>query len=389
MDSKRRILVLGTSSAGGDWPPLACIAKGLLARGHEVRCFGDVAIRASMRHFDIPVVTVSPERELAVCFSRWRKQYGDKPITPEQLRDDPPLTRWVDDVIPLAREVAEYCRPELILSQLFCIELAARLSRELHRPWSLVNPGVYFGPDARDLELDYAGLGRYFFTLFRQFAESAFLILHATDPVFDVPPFTIPAHHHYVGPLLWEGPVECPAYLKEAGPPRVLVTVSSVPQRGEVALARAALGALSGRPVRVLLTLSDQHSRDELGAIPENARVESFVPHSHVLRRACLSVSHAGHGIVMRSLYHGVPMVLVPWDRDQPGVAFRAQRIGVAEVVAREALSEERVAEAIAKVLEIPSYRENAMSFGDRLRSQDPIGTACDLIERSCPSNNG
>ena len=74
-------------------------------------------------------------------------------------------------------------------------------------------------------------------------------------------------------------------------------------------------------------------------------------------------------------------MVLVPWDRDQPGVAFRAARVGTAEVVPRAALTEERLTQAIAKVLETPKYRQEAVRFAERLQAQDAIGTACGLIE--------
>jgi UDP:flavonoid glycosyltransferase YjiC (YdhE family) len=49
--------------------------------------------------------------------------------------------------------------------------------------------------------------------------------------------------------------------------------------------------------------------------------------------------------------------------------------------VSREVLTEERLAEAIAKVLETPSYRQEAGRFAERLQAQDAIGTACDLIE--------
>jgi UDP:flavonoid glycosyltransferase YjiC (YdhE family) len=76
-------------------------------------------------------------------------------------------------------------------------------------------------------------------------------------------------------------------------------------------------------------------------------------------------------------------MVLVPWDRDQPGVAFRAAKMGTAEVVARDALTEERLAKAIVKVLETPSYRQEASRFAARLQAQDAVGSACDLIEKS------
>jgi hypothetical protein len=332
-----------------------------------------------MQHLPIPVVVPPPELELGAYIAPWFAGRSEPEVL-ERLERESFLTAWSKEILPHVVQLAEEFQPHLILSQLFCIELAVMLSNDTHLPWCFVNPGVYFGPGARALELDTVAFTRFFFRVFQPLVKSAALVLHGTDPVFDPPPAELPVHHHYVGPLLWEPSAECPSYLTEPGEPWVLVTLSSAPQAGETALARAALRVLSERPVRVLLT-APAHPPEELGPMPTNARLEVFVPHSQVLQRACLSISHAGHGIVSKSLYYGVPMVLVPWDRDQPGVAFRAARVGVAEVVPREALTEERLAVAIERVLETPRYRQEAARFAERLQTQDAIGTACDRIE--------
>ena len=49
MASAKRILVLGTSARGGDWPPLAAVTVGLHQTGHAVQCFGDPAIAQALR----------------------------------------------------------------------------------------------------------------------------------------------------------------------------------------------------------------------------------------------------------------------------------------------------------------------------------------------------
>jgi UDP:flavonoid glycosyltransferase YjiC (YdhE family) len=115
--------------------------------------------------------------------------------------------------------------------------------------------------------------------------------------------------------------------------------------------------------------------------LPENVRVEFYVPHAEVLKRACLLVSHAGHGVVLKALYYGVPMVLVPWGRDQPGVAARAEALGVATVIPREGLSEARLAEAATAVLGTHQYRVEVQRHSKRLQSQNPVGLACQAIE--------
>jgi UDP:flavonoid glycosyltransferase YjiC (YdhE family) len=295
-----------------------------------------------------------------------------------------PLTDWAQACLAMALAEAKPLTPKLLLSTLFCMALADRMAATLRIPWVFVNPSFYFGEDAhRPWASDFPGLGAGMFRHWMlPLALRAAAVLHATDPVFDPPPASMPRNHHHVGPLL-PAPSNAtpPPLLAEPGDPWVLVTLSTVPQAGELAIARAALDALAERQVRVLVTLSPGHARDELGPVPQNARVETFVSHDQVLERACLMVGHAGHGMVMRGLRHGVPMVLVPWSRDQPGVAARAAAMGVAEVVPRSECMPERLAAAVDRVMGEAGYPEAARRASERLLADDPLGRACHMVE--------
>ena len=121
---------------------------------------------------------------------------------------------------------------------------------------------------------------------------------------------------------------------------------------------------------------------------PPNARIVKYVRHSEVLRNAKLSISHAGHGIVSKSMYFGVPMVLVPMGRDQPGVAARAEALGIARVVHRDDLSEDSMRAAIADVSENPTYLEMAQLHGARLQAHDSVRIASSLIEKLEPRSD-
>jgi UDP:flavonoid glycosyltransferase YjiC (YdhE family) len=194
-----------------------------------------------------------------------------------------------------------------------------------HRPGSSSTPRAGSRPRAIPLLARYAAL-----------LGSPDLVLHATDPVFGLSFDGLPETRRYVGPLgVWEPRSTPPDYLEEPGDPWVLVAISSQMQ-DDIPIAQAALDALADRPVRVLLTVGPEHLLTELSAVPPNARVEQVVSHSAVLERARLLLSHAGHGSVMKAIRYGVPMVLVPWGRGQPGVAARADALGVAAVVPRE-----------------------------------------------------
>ena len=109
--------------------------------------------------------------------------------------------------------------------------------------------------------------------------------------------------------------------------------------------------------------------------------MERTVSHAAVLEHAAVLVSHAGHGSVMKALWHGRPMALVPWGRDQPGVAARAKALGVAEVVSREEASAATISAAVDKVLDNQRMGEAARRHAERLRATNPPLTAAKLIE--------
>jgi MGT family glycosyltransferase len=143
---------------------------------------------------------------------------------------------------------------------------------------------------------------------------------------------------------------------------------------------QAAVGAFKHEAVRVLVTLSPEHAA-HLGEVPDHVYLANYVPHSTVLANSRLVITHAGHGIVMKALYHGVPMVLVPWGRDQPGVAARAEALGVATVVRREAFNNASVDQAVHRILNDPRYTERARAISKRLQAADSVGVACAQLD--------
>jgi UDP:flavonoid glycosyltransferase YjiC (YdhE family) len=60
-----------------------------------------------------------------------------------------------------------------------------------------------------------------------------------------------------------------------------------------------------------------------------HVRIERFLPHDPVIERAAVVVCHGGMGITQRALARGVPVVVVPFGRDQPEVARRVEHAGV------------------------------------------------------------
>jgi len=55
--------------------------------------------------------------------------------------------------------------------------------------------------------------------------------------------------------------------------------------------------------------------------------------HATLLPHADLFVGHAGHGGLMAALAHGLPIVCIPLDRDQPHNASRIAAVGAGVIV--------------------------------------------------------
>ncbi len=377
------ILVVATAGAGGDLPPLVAASLALRDRGHETTFIGDASVERILAPLHVGVEVLPKEVDLGprlagVVHDAMAATGGDLAKAGPMLQRG--MTVWAHDVAePISLSIERH-RPTAIVTSLFGVEAVDATCPPC--PWAVVNSTFYIGPNPpRPVEQDVGPRALPLIKRYAELLESADLVLHATDQVFDYSFDRLPSRHRYVGPLgIWEPPRERPAYLDEPGNPWVLVSISSQRQ-DDIALAEAALQALADQPVRVLLTLGPEHDPSELSGHPRNARVEKTVSHSAVLERAVLLLSHAGHGTVMKALWQGKPMVLIPWGRDQPGVAARAQTLGVAEVVACAEATAETIGAAVKRSLASQQPARNAAKHSARLRATNPPAAAAAHLE--------
>jgi MGT family glycosyltransferase len=174
--------------------------------------------------------------------------------------------------------------------------------------------------------------------------QNADAVIALTAEPLEYPRRELPANTHLVGVQPWELPAERPAYLDEPGDPWVLVTCSTDYQ-GDERLAVTAARALAGEPVRVLITATSPEPLDLPRA--DNVRLERFVPHGHVLPQCAAVVCHGGMGIVAKAMLQGVPMVVVPFGRDQPEIARRVTEAGSGRTLKPKQLTPQRLRAAV------------------------------------------
>jgi len=171
-----------------------------------------------------------------------------------------------------------------------------------------------------------------------------------------------------------------PAGLKKA--PLVYCSLGTL-QGSRFGLFRNIAAACAELGLNLIITHGGLLSPEEVAALPSAPMVHDFVPQEAVLAHADLVVSHAGFNTVMDSLAVGLPMVAVPIAFEQPAIAARLTRSGVAEVVTRRGASRKALRSAIEKVLGEPSCRARAQEIQQEIAVAGGVKRAADLVEAS------
>jgi MGT family glycosyltransferase len=115
--------------------------------------------------------------------------------------------------------------------------------------------------------------------------------------------------------------------------------------------------------------------------VPASAIVVAFAPQLELLKRADLTITHAGMNTTMESLSQGVPMVCLPVTNDQPAIASRVAWTGTGLVVPLRRLSQEKLSETVRTVLYQDSFRKRARELQSAIGRSGGLSRAADIVE--------
>lgn len=200
-------------------------------------------------------------------------------------------------------------------------------------------------------------------------------LLALTAEGFEYPRRDWPANVRFVGPMEWSPPRQPPPWLAELADPLVLVTCSTERQRDK-RLLHVALEALPPAGMAVLGT-SAAHDPGEF-APPPGSRVERFLAHDPVLARAACVVCHGGMGIVQKALSAEVPLVVVPFGRDQLDVARRVEEARAGARLSPRRLTPQRLLQAVDLAIE---RRAGAARVSAAFAAAGGASAAADVVE--------
>ena len=107
------------------------------------------------------------------------------------------------------------------------------------------------------------------------------------------------------------------------------------------------------------------------------------VPHDWLFPRMAALVHHGGAGTTGEGLRSGVPNIITPVGTDQYAWAERVVKLGVGpNAQSMKSLTAEGLAQAISTALNDATLRTGAAALGEKIRAENGIARAVEIIER-------
>ncbi len=359
-----RILFASTQGAG-HFGPLIPFIDAASRRGHEVLIVGPPTLKA--RGYPFRAGATPPDEVLGPI---WGRMPSLPPGQGDTIVVGIIFARLnVDAMLPALEEAIEEWRPDVIVRE--SAEFASATAAEQHGlPHARVATAVAM---VEELALGIAGpvLDERRPGLAERVAASPYLT--CWPGLIDPSPFGAVRFRHPAADASGE-PI--PDWWPGGERPLVYISFGSVAATfpPAVQVYASALEAVAELPIRVLLSTGGNEV--ELGEVPPNVHVESWVSEPDVLPHAAAMVGHGGGGTTLSAMSAGCPLVTVPLFGDQPANGLRVAVAG-AGVVAPML----EIGRSIERVLERDSYRAAARRVAEEMRGLPPVDTFVERLE--------
>jgi UDP:flavonoid glycosyltransferase YjiC (YdhE family) len=353
--SRRLRFLFALWESAGATPVVVRLIARLIARGHGVTVLGPTTIEARMR-------TIGCDFEADTAMSHYDSRTDYPPDEVRWARDNVWLGGAPGQARAVVDQAAETDADVVVCEGPLFAAMAGAEATGL--PCAELYTTVYAPPNDTsrafwDVRLDVlndarasVGLEPIASVPDQAAALDRVLVLSIKELADDASP--LPANGRYVGP---PPDVTAPS-LELSGAGDIVLISFSTGNMDQAGVLQRVADAAAELPVRAVLTLGPaMHGADLV--LAGNVTAYDYLPHRAVLPGASATVTHAGHGTVMASLAHGVPLILMPMGRDQHVVAQRVVARGAGIVVDERAEAPD-IAHALERLLGDRTHRDCA-----------------------------
>jgi MGT family glycosyltransferase len=200
----------------------------------------------------------------------------------------------------------------------------------------------------------------------------------------DLPRTELPGNFHYTGPFANEAArphVEFPWQRLDGRP--ILYASLGTTRNVQAFVFRLIAEACQDLGMQLVISLGGRFDPESFSDLPGDPLVAKYAPQLELLKLATVVITHSGPNTVFETLMQGKPMVAIPLAHDQPAIAARLARLGIAKVLPVMQLSARQIRAAVTTVMNDPRYREASVRMQTNLLSLRGLDRAVEVIEGS------
>lgn len=143
-----------------------------------------------------------------------------------------------------------------------------------------------------------------------------------------------------------------------------------------------AIAGLREFPLNLVVTSGPGTDPARFGPQPPHVLIEPYIPHSLLLPHCRLVVSHGGAGIMLSTLAHGLPQLILPQGADQFLNSATCQSAGAALALHPDELSAGAVAAAANRLMTDPAFRRAAAGIQAEIHAMPSAADALATLIR-------
>jgi sterol 3beta-glucosyltransferase len=403
----------------GDIQPFIALGKGLKAAGHEVSICTSEGFRAFIEGHDLHysymdntvlelsqavlgnVSAFETMRIVGRIAKAMRHSFDDEWQATQSFQPDLMIhpkyiaSHHIAEKLNI-RNIISIPLPFYTATDAFPVPFFAGLSKRFNRFSYLMNPlsGLGYASSINDFRVKTLKLAKInpFNNLLKRADGSLIPILYPYSPSLLPVPEDFPPHVHVTGYWFlepqadWQPAPELAHFLENESPP-VYIGFGSMGAKGAEKRARIILEALRKSGQRGLLARGWGGLQAE--DLPSNMLMLDEVPHDWLFPRVAAVVHHGGAGTTAAGLRAGKPTITCPFLGDQPfwGKLVYERGLGP-KPIPQGKLTVERLADAIQVAVRDEHIIQQAASMGEKIRAEDGITCALDIISTIMLTNN-
>ena len=208
-------------------------------------------------------------------------------------------------------------------------------------------------------------------------------------PEFDYPRRHLPPCFHYVGSLSScrpAAPDDFP-WEKLDGRPIVFASLGTTNDGTNWEVYRRIVEACEDLPAQLVLSFGrvdqDEEHREPIRKLARKSLVVNSVPQLAMLQRAAVMITHAGGNSTAECLTHGVPMLALPRNADQPGLAQRIVQCGAGLRGSMFGSTRPELRDLLRRLLSEESFRLRAQAMQRANAAAGGAARAAGIIEEA------